>query len=103
MRREGAVLNGSLTIIVLTPLTTFSAPARNHVGKSMNSLGYFHRDVGSSKGPPQARGRVTRAFAMPCADPCANRARWDTAAGPDAYVRHAAPGARRLRLAAGFA
>ena len=34
----------------------------------MNSLGYFDRDGGSSKGPPQARDLLTRCFAMPCAD-----------------------------------
>ena len=68
MRRGAPVLNGSLTIIVLTPLTTFSASACsrawNPVGKRMNSLEYFYRDVGSSKGPPQARDRFTRA--LPC-------------------------------------
>jgi hypothetical protein len=40
----------------------------NPVVKRMNLLGYFYRDVGSSKGPPQARNRLTRGFAMPCAD-----------------------------------
>ena len=34
----------------------------------MNSLGYFYRDVGSSKGPPQARNALYARFAMPCAD-----------------------------------
>ena len=39
MRRGPAVLNGSLTIIVLTPLTTFSALVRNLIAKRLNSLG----------------------------------------------------------------
>jgi hypothetical protein len=39
MRRGQPVLNGSLTIIVLTLLTTFSALVRNPVGKRLNSLG----------------------------------------------------------------
>ena len=44
MRRAAPVLNGSLTIIVLTPLTTFSARAfarAELVGKRMNLLEYF--------------------------------------------------------------
>jgi hypothetical protein len=41
MRRALTALNRSLTIIVLTPLTTFSAQAWNPVGKRMNSLEYF--------------------------------------------------------------
>src|ERR1700686_2054580 len=73
MRRGGAALNGSLTIIVLTPLTTFSASAFARgwklLVKPMNLLEYLYRDVGSSEGPPQARNDLTRAIAMPCADP----------------------------------
>jgi hypothetical protein len=41
------------------------ARAWNLIVKRMNSLGYFHRDVGSSNGPPQARIEFTRVFAMP--------------------------------------
>ena len=32
----------------------------------MDSLEYFHRDVGSSQGPPQPRVDAPRAVAMPC-------------------------------------
>src|SRR6202165_4985859 len=103
MRREGAALNCSLTIIVLTPLTTFSCRAFARgwktSGKYMNWLGYFNRDVGSSKGPPQARKDFTRAIAMPCAD----RLRWESRPRANAHFRAVAPGARRLRIAAGFA
>jgi hypothetical protein len=41
MRRAPPALNGSLTIIVLTPLTTFSGWARDPFGKRLNSLEYF--------------------------------------------------------------
>src|ERR1700721_2189659 len=90
-RRRGAALNGSLTIIVLTPLTTFSGRVRGPFGKRLNSLEYFYRDVGSSKGPPQARDDLTRAFAMPCAD----RLRRDAGPGSNPHAQHADPGARR--------
>src|ERR1700686_4210610 len=103
MRRGGAALNGSLTIIVLTPLTTFSASAFTRVwkvvGKRMNSLGYFYRDGGVSKGPPQARDRLTRCLVMPCAD----RVREDIGPGADPHPRSVPPAARRLPDGAEFA
>ena len=55
------------------------------VGKRMNLLEYFYRDVGSSKGPPQARDVVARAIAMPCAD----RLQWNLRRGPNADPRPA--------------
>src|ERR1700675_1730864 len=102
-RRARAALNGSLTIIVLTPLTTFSASAFTRVwkvvGKRMNSLGYFYRDGGASKGPPQARDRLTRCLVMPCAD----RVREDIGPGADPHPRSVPPAARRLPDGAEFA
>src|ERR1700677_3890657 len=75
------------------------ARARNSVGKRMNLLEYLDRDDGSSQGPPRARNDLARAVGMPCAD----RARRWSGASPNADPGYAAPGARRLRLAAGFA
>src|ERR1700747_272355 len=97
------VLNGSLTIIVLTPLTTISDPwcprvSGNCPMKYMKSLGYFHRDGGSSKGPDKTRVRFSRRFAMPAADGfCPHQG-----GRPDAH--HPGPvqsSARRLRAVAG--
>ena len=64
----------------------------------MNSLGYIHREGGSSKGPKTARDRVARGIAMPCV----YGPRWNPWTGPDADAGHAAPGARRLSRPAGF-
>src|SRR3982074_1431572 len=101
--RRVRALNGSLTIIVLTPLTTFSMScaraAWKAIGKRMNSLGYFYRDVGSSKGPPQARGCFARSFGMPCAD----RLRCALRACPNGHSRPVPPGARWLCDGAEFA
>src|ERR1700730_11393072 len=101
-RRARALLNGSLTIIVLTPLTTFSARGCfacgwNRRTKYKNSLGYSHRDVGSRLGPRKAREAVPRAFAMAGA----GRVRTDIGAGPDRHARPVQSGPRQLRRAAG--
>src|SRR5271169_4963851 len=101
-RRAVALLNGSLTIIVLTLLTTFSSGAFvfwKLIVKRMNSLRYSHRDAGSSDGPPQARDRFTRFLGMPCAD----RLRRISGARPNPDLRHAPPRSRRLHRAPGFA
>src|SRR5258707_624759 len=71
--------------------------------KRMIWLGYFHRDLGSGKGPPQARKVLARGAAMPRAGPRAGRVRGALRPGPDAHHRLAASRPRRLRVAAGVA
>ena len=98
---RAAGLNGSLTIIVLTPLTTFSRARSRRVGKCMDLLEFFHRGVGSSKGPNQARGNPSRA--LPC---LALTSSPGPPPRPDADAGHAAPGthdfaAPRTRCCAG--
>ena len=65
-------------------------------------LGYFYRDVGSSKGPPQARRHPARGIALPCVGRRAGRVRCAPRPGPDVHHRSAAPGARRFCVAAGI-
>ena len=104
MRRGRAALNGSLTIIVLTPLTTFSAA---RFGARRSSIwicwSISYRDGGASKGPEQARAPLSRCLAMPCADrPDRNRS-----PGPDRHAGPVQPDARqpgdvsRIRRCAG--
>src|SRR5690242_20532730 len=100
-RPNALTLNGSLTIIVLTPLTTFSAtrqigPGRNGPARVMISLEFFHRGDGSSLGPATARLSQARGFRLRGADP--DRGTCDRAA---TRQRPAQSQDRRLRLRAG--
>src|SRR6266536_662509 len=96
---SGPALNDPLTIIVLTPLTTFSASAWNSSDKYMNLLEYLHRGAGSSKGPSEARGYLPRAIAMPCAE----RLRRDPRPGPDRHAGSVQPCSLQPDRDAGFA
>src|SRR4051794_18460951 len=62
-----AHLNGSLTIIVLTPLTTFSERSGNCWPKYLIGLGYFHRGIGA-RWRPRACASPWRRLALSCRD-----------------------------------
>ena len=75
------MLNGPLTIIVLTPLTTFPASPRGASVKTLTLLGYFHRVAAARKRPKSARKLDPRGFAMPADD----RADTLNICAPDGY------------------
>src|SRR5882724_6588309 len=70
--------------------------------KRMIWLGYFYRDLGSGKGPPQARKVLARGVAMPRTGPRAGCVGCALRPGPDAHHGIAASRPRRLRVAAGI-
>ena len=81
----------------------FRASFGTRLVSTMNLLGYFYREGGSSKGPIWARDCFPRAFAMPCADRCrARRSRKPRPSRPTCSARRApARSPRRIRRCAG--